>query len=183
MAHKHILLSLVLKNCLSAIQDTRIVLVIAAMGSGDLSVSKDSLATGHVTDHCDVITRPITVKYSEECKELTCMLDLLSYRWGVPPVIRCVHWTMQRGVLQTWITPQSPAIVMNPHRQWWYSSLLMLNSNIRHTKPENLNISYLCSIHWSQVLSREWRCSWSSAESILHILGLFLLVWDSWTSS
>ena len=23
--------------------------------------------------------------------------------------------------------------------------------------------SYLCPIHWSQVLSREWRCSWSSA--------------------
>ena len=22
----------------------------------------------------------------------------------------------------------------------------------------------LCSIHWSQVLSREWRCSWSSAD-------------------
>ena len=32
---------------------------------------------------------------------------------GVPPVvIRCVYWTMQRGVLQTWITPQSPAIEM-----------------------------------------------------------------------
>ena len=24
--------------------------------------------------------------------------------------------------------------------------------------------SYFCSIHWSQVLSREWRCSWSSAD-------------------
>ena len=24
--------------------------------------------------------------------------------------------------------------------------------------------SCLCSIHWSQVLSREWRCSWSSAD-------------------
>ena len=23
---------------------------------------------------------------------------------------------------------------------------------------------YLCPIHWSQVLSREWRCSWSSAD-------------------
>ena len=44
------------------------------------------------------------------------MLDPLLhvlYRWGVPPVvIRCVHWTMQRGVLQTWITIQSPVIVM-----------------------------------------------------------------------
>ena len=24
----------------------------------------------------------------------------------------CVHWTVQRGVLQTWLIPQSPAIVM-----------------------------------------------------------------------
>ena len=23
---------------------------------------------------------------------------------------------------------------------------------------------YLCPIHWSQVLSREWKCSWSSAD-------------------
>ena len=27
-----------------------------------------------------------------------------------------------------------------------------------------LSCSCLCSIHWSQVLSREWRCSWSSAD-------------------
>ena len=46
--------------------------------------------------------------------ELTSMLDPLLYRWGVPPVvIRCVHWTMQMWVLQTWITAQGPAIVMD----------------------------------------------------------------------
>ena len=28
-----------------------------------------------------------------------------------------------------------------------------------------LSCSCLCPIHWSQVLSREWRCSWSSADS------------------
>ena len=51
--------------------------------------------------------------------ELTCMLDPLSYRWGVPPVvIRCVHWTMQSAVLQTWNITQSPTIVMQQ-----YSSL------------------------------------------------------------
>ena len=43
-------------------------------------------------------------------------------------------------------------------------------SNIRRTKSPNLHIflvlscSCLCPIHWSQVLSREWRCSWNSAE-------------------
>ena len=41
------------------------------------------------------------------------MLDPLLYRWGVPPVvIRCVHWTMQMGVLLTWIMAQSTVIVM-----------------------------------------------------------------------
>ena len=53
------------------------------------------------------------ISCSPECKELTCMLDPLLYRWGIPPVvIRCVHLTMRRGVLQTWITAQSPTIVM-----------------------------------------------------------------------
>ena len=41
------------------------------------------------------------------------MLDPLLYRHGVPPVvIRCVHWTMQMGVLQTWIKVQGITIVM-----------------------------------------------------------------------
>ena len=41
-------------------------------------------------------------------------------------------------------------------------------SNIRRTKSQNLNFfisscSCLCAIYWSQVLSRKWRCSRSSA--------------------
>ena len=53
------------------------------------------------------------ILFSPECKELTSMLDPLLYRWGVPPVvIRCVHWTMQMGVLQTWIPALGLAIVM-----------------------------------------------------------------------
>ena len=53
------------------------------------------------------------ILFSSECKELTSMLNPLLYRWGVPPVvIRCVHWTMQMWVLQTWIKAQGLAIVM-----------------------------------------------------------------------
>ena len=53
------------------------------------------------------------ILFSPECKELTSMLDPLLYRWGVPPVvIRCVHWTMQMGVLQTWIKALGLDIVM-----------------------------------------------------------------------
>ena len=33
----------------------------------------------------------------------------------------------------------------------------------RLTADRPLSCSCLCSIHWSQVLSPEWRCSWSSA--------------------
>ena len=53
------------------------------------------------------------ILFSPECKELNSMLDPLLYRWGVPPVvIRCVHWTMQMWVLQTWIKAQGLAFVM-----------------------------------------------------------------------
>ena len=42
------------------------------------------------------------------------------YRWGVPPVvIRCVHWTMQMWVLQTWIIAQGLAIVMEVLKHIW----------------------------------------------------------------
>ena len=42
-------------------------------------------------------------------------------------------------------------------------------SSIMHTKSQNLNASSLVvqlslSIHWSQVLSREWRWSWRSTD-------------------
>ena len=54
------------------------------------------------------------ILFSPECKELTSMLDPLLYRWGVlPVVIRCVHWTMQMWVLQTWIKALGLYIVMS----------------------------------------------------------------------
>ena len=53
------------------------------------------------------------ILFAPEGKELTCMLDPLLYRWGVPPVvIRCVHWTMQSGVLQTWISIHCSVVIM-----------------------------------------------------------------------
>ena len=64
------------------------------------------------------------ILFSPECKELTSMLDPLLYRWGVPPVvIRCVHCTMQMGVLQTWIKAQGIAIVMERNRLLSHSQL------------------------------------------------------------
>ena len=53
------------------------------------------------------------ILFSPECRELTSMLDPLLYRWGVPPVvIRCVHWTMQMWVLQTWIIALGFTVIM-----------------------------------------------------------------------
>ena len=42
-------------------------------------------------------------------------------------------------------------------------------SNIRRTKSQTSNVSHLvlqlvCPIHWSQVFSWKWRCSWSSTD-------------------
>ena len=68
------------------------------------------------------------ISFSPECKELTSMLDPLLYRWSVPPVvIRCVHWTMQREAMQTWITTQSPAIVMFYHvMMHWNRNIILM---------------------------------------------------------
>ena len=45
-------------------------------------------------------------------------------------------------------------------------------SNLQYKLHQTPNLMFLvssccclCPIHWSQVLSREWRCSWSSADS------------------
>ena len=71
------------------------------------------------------------ILFSPECKELTSMLDPLLYRWGVPPfVIRCVHWTMQMWVLQTWSIAQGVAIVMSSPLQSDGLSHYLRNINI-----------------------------------------------------
>ena len=57
---------------------------------------------------------------------------------------------------------------------WSLSSHNKTNTTVKHLVLVAVNpkiqmflissCSCLCSIHWSQVLSREWRCSWSSAD-------------------
>ena len=41
----------------------------------------------------------------------------------------------------------------------------------------------LCPIHWSQVLSREWRCSWSSADgrcsNYIWVINNFIACWGA----
>ena len=59
------------------------------------------------------------------------MLDPLLYRWGVPPVvIRCVHWTMQMGVLLTLIMAQSTDIVMRGYFDLLDTSVMVFVNNL-----------------------------------------------------
>ena len=43
-------------------------------------------------------------------------------------------------------------------------SLILATPNTKSWMFLDSSCSYLCPIHWSQLLSREWRCSWSSAD-------------------
>ena len=86
------------------------------------------------------------ILFSPECKELTSMLDPLLYRWGVPPVvIRCVHWTMQMWVLQTWIKALGLYIVMDYLARFWSIFVATLTLNFQ---GQIWNLPYL-SQNWS----------------------------------
>ena len=60
--------------------------------------------------------------------------------------------------------------------------------NIRRTKSQKwfssrLAVSCLCPIHWSLVLSREWRCSWSSPDRQFFLPTKVRLILDVWRAS
>ena len=59
-----------------------------------------------------------------------------------------------------------PRRCLNLQRMYTFRQI----SNISRTNSQNVHVPHLvlqlfCPIHWSQVLSQEWRCSWSSAAS------------------
>ena len=92
------------------------------------------------------------ILFSPECKELTSMLDPLLYRWGVPPVvIRCVHWTMQMWVLQTWIKALGLYIVMI-YIFWFRIQMPMRNRNKKYITRYNIiifqGVEIYCFIVW-----------------------------------
>ena len=99
----------------------------------------------------------------------------LLYRWSVPPVvIRCVHWTMQREVLQTWITTQSPAIVMDGLcGQLWSGDGKVWNVATRrrgHAERRELRsmmcrkLDYHQSVGEGGVVVKLLACEWSQRE-------------------
>ena len=78
-----------------------------------------------------------------------------------------IHFYWANLIFSTALSAQS-----NPVITWSKFTPIVTyhrTSNISHTKSQNLmflvlSCSCLCPIHWSQGLSREWRCSWSSAD-------------------
>ena len=65
-------------------------------------------------------------------------------------------------VLPYW---QGRSSIPHSHMMYRYHHI----SNISHTKSPNFNVTCLILqlsllMYWSQVLSQEWRCNWSSAE-------------------
>ena len=70
----------------------------------------------------------------------------------------------------------------------WIFDAYHQTSSIRCTKSQNkmflvLSCICLCPIHWSQVLSREWRCSWSSADrqwsKYIWVINNFIAYWGA----
>ena len=75
---------------------------------------------------------------------------------GIRPIVPYLPWVSMAG--RAFLAGYHRYII---HRQ---------TSCVRRDNSQNINVSRLvlqffyCAIHWSQVLSREWRCSWSSAD-------------------
>ena len=69
---------------------------------------------------------------------------------SLPPLVEC-HWTRD---------PSLSAVVTEIYRLDSISQAhCRQTSSINHIKSQ-----LFCPIHWSHVLSREWRCGWSSAD-------------------
>ena len=115
------------------------------------------------TDHCQVCQTPLIqnprVPWHRLINNTTYYFSGLKFRsmiWVLPK-----HSFVSGPYIQV-------CIGKSYHSPW--KCLYRKVSNIRRTKSQNLNVavSYfncLYAIRWSQVLSREWRYSWSSADS------------------
>ena len=78
------------------------------------------------------------ISFAPECKELACILDPLSYWWGVPPVvIRCVHWTVQRGYTADRDYPSEPRTVAPTGDPlcWWKGNVMHICKRVQVPEP------------------------------------------------
>ena len=84
--------------------------------------------------------------------------------------------------------------VLLRRRCYWHTTLLLLlgddcydyyhqTSNISPPNPKTYMFPFspcscLCPIHWSRLLSRKWRCSWSSSNYIW-VINSFMTYWGA----
>ena len=86
-----------------------------------------------------------------------CCCKLTISLWHIPQLSRKNH-----------VWPHMRTNIFNSISSFCYLEYRQI-SIISRTKSLNLNVpvsscSFLCPTNWSQVFSREWRCSWSSAD-------------------
>ena len=77
----------------------------------------------------------------------------------------CPSWILGRSrpVPKTLVVRPWPLI--NGRSQWWLAWVLSRGSStIWQVFHQGRWTWRVCTIHWSQVLNQEWRCSWSSAD-------------------
>ena len=111
------------------------------------------------------------------------------------------YWSESFGIFEStndyWITMHDALKIttfllqtLHLHTQFKPISLCYYRktSSISRTKSKNINVSCipcscLRSIHWSQVLSWKWRCSWSSADrrcsNYIWVINNFIAYWGA----
>ena len=80
--------------------------------------------------------------------------------WGGEKTTTSLSCLLEGRCLPSFLVTQGGEKCANTYRQTF---------NIERPKSPNSNVSLsscscLCPIHWSHVLTREWRCSWSGAD-------------------
>ena len=109
--------------------------------------------------------------------ETFCCWCVIIHLWGRTSWAPSQHCQLSWDSLELWgicagESWQWYSVVISLHCPFFASKISPIYrkvSNISCTKSPNLNnlilsCSCLCPIHWTQVLSREWRCSWSSTD-------------------
>ena len=95
----------------------------------------------------------------------------LIFIMGIPVLVRQhFYFKTPLSLCPGWNECEWATISCTEWNHWPSANEYCQTSNLRHTKSQTLNVPPLvlqlskCLIHWSQVLSREWRCSWGSAD-------------------
>ena len=74
------------------------------------------------------------------------------------------------------VSKRGPRIQQSPSSAYIFTTLKPLIHGAQNPKTSIYLVSScscLCQVHWSQMLSREWRCSWNSADNYIWVINDF----------